>query len=143
MNNYDEESYKRYKQYRLNKYRYEQEQKLPLYIIILLGILSTVWHYILFALVLFVIIFFAIAIYRALRKKEMTVEQPIILTSEEAENGTELEVYIKNIDVPLTLNVKIPPKTKNGQKFALRNVRTKNVSGKIVKMDIYFTIEIR
>ena len=77
------------------------------------------------------------------KEKEMTVEQPIILTSEDAENGTELEVYIKNIDVPLTLNVKIPPKTKNGQKFVLRNVRTKNVSGKIVKMDIYFTIEIR
>ena len=67
------------------------------------------------------------------KEKEMTVEQPIILTREDAEHGTELEVYIKNIDVPLTLNVKIPPKTKNGQKFALRNVRTKMFQEKLLK----------
>ena len=143
MDNYNEESYERYKQYRLNKYRYEQAQKLPLIFLVLLAMLSTIFKYIIWGIIAFVIVFFCIDLYKVYRKKEMSVKQTIKLKSNDALKGTEIELYIKNLEVPLTIVVKIPPKTKNGQKFVLRNVRTKKSSGRIVKKDIYLTIEIR
>ncbi len=79
MKEHDEQSYERYKQYRLNRDRYEQDQKLPFIIIIILALLSTVWHYILFALILFVIGFVLVAIYKGCRKKEMSAKQLIPL----------------------------------------------------------------
>ncbi len=143
MNDYSEESYRRYRQYRLNQYRYEQDQKLPIYIIIFLAFLSTIWHYILLALLAFLIVFFSIAVYKALRKKDFSVVQSIVLTKKEAEEGTSLDVHIANFDTPFTLNVIIPPKTKNGQKFALRDVKAKKSSGKTVKIDIFFIAEVK
>ena len=142
MNNCDEELYEIYERYRLEEYRYEDDQIFPIYIIILLGIISAIRSLILWMAIIFVIAFLSIAIYKALKPKNFSVQQPIILTKEEAKNGTELNVTINNIEIPLKLNVKIPPKTRKGQKFILRNVKTKKTSGKIVKINIYFTTEI-
>lgn len=57
MKNYEEESYKRYKQYQNNKYRYKQEQTIfPLAIILGFCILVEVWW--IFLIVILAIIVF-------------------------------------------------------------------------------------
>ena len=54
MRNDDERSYERYKQYRRNKYRYEQEQIIfPIAIIVGGAILISLWKYILIAVAVF------------------------------------------------------------------------------------------
>ena len=62
----DEESYKRYKQYRRNRYRYEQEQiTFPITVIIALMIFFKYWYIILSVAA----IVLAFIIYRKVRKK--------------------------------------------------------------------------
>ena len=143
MNSYDEESYKRYKQYRLNKYRYEQEQiTLPLAIILIGAVIMSIWHYILLAII---IIALAVSVFFILEKhflKQMRSVQKLVISSNEAQNGTEIEATIKNIENPTTFILKIPPKVKNGQKYIAKNVEIQNNSEK-KKVNIHFIIEIK
>ena len=47
----DEKSYERYKQYRRNKYRYEQEQIIfPIAVMLVLGAIISLWKYIVIAI---------------------------------------------------------------------------------------------
>ena len=51
MKSNEEKSYERYKQYRLNKYRYEQDQiVIPFSIIAILAAIITFWKYLLIAI---------------------------------------------------------------------------------------------
>ena len=75
MKNHDDRSYKRYKQYRLNKYRYEQEQIIfPLAIILGLAfflkyIIIAVLSIAIFAVIMFVMYIFLTKKHRRKRKK--------------------------------------------------------------------------
>ena len=143
MGNYEEESYERYKRYRLNKYRYEQEQiTLSIAIILIGAVIMSMWHYILLAII---IIALAVSVFFILEKhflKQMRSVQKLVISSNEAQNGTEIEATIKNIDNPTTIILKIPPKVKNGQKYIAKNVEIQNNSEK-KKVNIHFIIEIK
>ena len=55
--NDDERSYERYKQYRRNKYRYEQEQIMfPVAVIVGLSVLISLWKFILIALAIIAVL---------------------------------------------------------------------------------------
>lgn len=142
MNNRKEESYKRYRQYRLNKYRYEQEQRvIPLAVILIGALILSAWHYILLAVIIAAI---AILIFLILKKhfsNQMYSVQKLSISSKEAQNGAEIEATIKNIEVPTTIILKIPPNVKNGQKYIAKNVEIQNNSEKR-KVNIHFIIEI-
>ncbi|MBE6701683.1 MAG: hypothetical protein E7582_07355 [Ruminococcaceae bacterium] len=73
---------------------------------------------------------------------KMNSVQKIVLSSEEARDGIEINATISNIDVPKTIVLKIPPRVKNGQKYIARNVEIQKDSEK-KKVNIYFTIEIK
>ena len=141
MSNY-EESYKRYRQYRLNKYRYEHEQfTFPLAIILIGAIILSIWRYV---LVVIAIIALAVLTFFVLKKhfsKQFHSVQKLVLSSSEALNGTVIEATIKNTETPTTIILKIPPKVKNGQKYIAKNVEIHSNSEK-KKVNIHFTIEI-
>lgn len=82
----DEESYKRYKQYRRNRYRYEQEQiTFPITVIIALMIFFKYWYIILSVAA----IVLAFIIYRKVRKKRVlkSTEQGYINKNNQRNNG--------------------------------------------------------
>lgn len=142
MNNY-EESYKRYRQYRLNKYRYEQEQiTFPLAIILIGVVITSIWRYILLAIIIIAIAVLTFFVLKKHFSKQMRSAQKLVISSNEAQNGTEIEATIKNIETPTTIILKIPPKVKNGQKYIAKNVEIQNNSEK-KKVNIHFIIEIK
>ena len=143
MNHYEEESYKHYKQYRLNKYRYEQEQiTFPLAIILIGAVIMSIWHYILLAIIIIALAVSVFFIFKKHFSKQMRSVQKLVISSNEAQNGTEIEATIKNIENPTTIILKIPPKVKNGQKYIAKNVEIQNNSEK-KKVNIHFVIEIK
>jgi|GEM_PF-1897738 len=143
MNDYEEESYRRYKQYRINKYTYEQEQKtFPISVILFGALLMSIWKYILLGIAIIgvgALLFFILDRHFSMK---MNSVQKIVLSSEEARDGIEINATISNIDVPKTIVLKIPPRVKNGQKYIARNVEIQKDSEK-KKVNIYFTIEIK
>ena len=65
----DERSYKRYKQYRRNKYRYEQEQiTFPIAVILGLALFIRYWY----VVIAIAAIILALIIFRKVRKKNVT-----------------------------------------------------------------------
>ena len=80
MRNDDERSYERYKQYRRNKYRYEQEQIIfPIAIIIGLSIIISLWKYILIAIAVVSFLAVVVAIFYLYLKKQLKSERDIVL----------------------------------------------------------------
>ncbi|MGM9652291.1 MAG: hypothetical protein ACI3XP_01495 [Eubacteriales bacterium] len=129
MNDYDEKSYKRYKRYRLNKHIYEQEQIFfPLSIILIGTVIAFIWHYILFAIMLVAIAVLTFFLLEKHFSKQMHSAQKLIISSKEAQSGVEIEATIKNLQKPTTIILRIPPKTKNGQKYIARNVEIQDKS---------------
>ncbi len=142
MNN-DDKSYERYKQYRLNKYRYEQEQILfPIYILIGLAILISLWKYILIGIAVVAALTVVMLIVWRYMKKQVIVSSPIIITEEEANDGVEAIIRLTYNQSKVTLNLDIPPKVNDGQKFVVKNVLFKNEKGKKVKKRVHFKIKI-
>ena len=143
MGNYEEKSYERYKQYRLNKYRYEQEQiTFPLAIILIGAVIMSIWHYILLGIAVITVAILTFFILEKYFLKQMCSVQKLVISSKEAQNGTEIEATINNIENPTTIVLKIPPKVKNGQKYIAKNVEIQNNSEK-KKVNIHFVIEIK
>ena len=143
MGNYEEKSYERYKQYRLNKYRYEQEQiTFPLAIILIGAVIMSIWHYILLGIAVITVAILTFFILEKYFLKQMCSVQKLVISSKEAQNGTEIEATINNIENPTTIVLKIPPKVKNGQKYIAKNVEIQNNSEK-KKVNIHFIIEIK
>ena len=143
MGNYEEKSYERYKQYRLNKYRYEQEQiTFPLAIILIGAVIMSIWHYILLGIAVITVAVLTFFILEKYFLKQMCSVQKLVISSKEAQNGTEIEATINNIENPTTIVLKIPPKVKNGQKYIAKNVEIQNNSEK-KKVNIHFVIEIK
>jgi hypothetical protein len=139
----EDKSYERYKQYRLNKYRYEQEQIVfPLTIVIALATIISFWKYILIAVAIVALIaVIAILIYWHL-KRQVIASQPISLTAEDARDGVTAHINVKYKLSQAKLELEIPPDVKDGQKFVVKNVLFKDTSGKAIKKRVRFQVQI-
>ena len=139
-----DKSYERYKQYRLNKYRYEQEQIVfPISVIAILAAIISLWKYILITITAVgVIVIIALIIYRYL-KKQVVAKQPIVLTEEDAREGVTANITVKYNSSVAKLELDIPPDVKDGQKFVIKNILFKDDTGKVRKKKLYLTVQIR
>lgn len=138
----DEKSYERYKQYRLNKYTYGQEQIIfPIAIILIGATIIRLWKYIVIAIaVACAIAVICLFIYIYL-KKQLT-EQPIALTKEQAKDGVNATVNITYKNSRATLCLDIPANVQNGEKFFIKNVLFEDESGKACKKNVCLVIKI-
>ena len=143
MRDNEEKSYERYKQYRRNRYRYEYEQKIFPVILVFIGALIIRFRkQIVIASIIVVLLIITIFLYGKYRQKQMKAKQPLVLTREEARQGTELNITLNNAIQPTTLNITTPANADNGQRFVVRNISIKNEQGKVEKKDIWFVIEV-
>ena len=139
-----DKSYERYKQYRLNKYRYEQEQIIfPISVIAILAAIISLWKYILITITAVgVIVIIALIIYRYL-KKQVVAKQPIVLTEEDAREGVTANITVKYNSSVAKLELDVPPNVKDGQKFVIKNILFQDDTGKVRKKKLYLTVQIR
>ena len=139
-----DKSYERYKQYRLNKYRYEQEQIVfPISVIAILTAIISLWKYILITITAVgVIVIIALMIYRHL-KKQVVAKQPIVLTEEDAREGVTANITVKYNSSVAKLELDVPPNVKDGQKFVIKNILFQDDTGKVRKKKLYLTVQIR
>ena len=134
MKNDDERSYERYKRYRRNKYRYEQELIIfPIAIIVGLAVITSLWKYMLIALAVNVVLALAVAILYFYLKKQLKADQDIILSQENAKEGVEAKINVSYKTQRVSFNFDIPSNVKDGQKFVAKNVLFKNKAGKIIE----------
>ena len=140
MRNDDDRSYERYKQYRLNKYRYEQEQIIFSIAIIVVGaILISLWKHILIAGLLFAV---SVAVLYLCLKKQLKSEQDIILSKEDAKKGVEAKISVLYDSQTVSFVFNIPSDVKDGQKFVVKKVLFKNKKGKKVKNNVHFKVKV-
>ena len=139
--NDDERSYERYKQYRRNKYRYEQEQIMfPIAVIVGLAVLISLWKYILIALAIIAV--FVAVLYLYL-KKQLKSEQDIVLSPEDAKDGVEAKINVSYNSQKVSFLFEIPSNVKDGQKFVAKNILFKNKKGKNVKKNVHFKVRVK
>ena len=132
--NDDERSYERYKQYRRNKYRYEQEQIMfPIAVIVGLAVLISLWKYILIALAIIAVLALAVAVLYLYLKKQLKSEQDIVLSPEDAKDGVEAKINVSYNSQKVSFLFEIPSNVKDGQKFVAKNILFKNKKGQNVK----------
>ncbi len=138
----DDTSYERYKQYRRNKYRYEQEQIIfPIAVILILATIISLWKYIVIAVgVACAIAIICLFIYVYL-KKQLT-EQPIVLTKEQAIDGVNATVNVSYKDSRATVCLDIPANVKDGEKFVVKNVLFEDADGKTFNKNVYLIVKI-
>lgn len=138
----DEKSYERYKQYRLNKYRYEQEQiTFPLAIILIGAAIIGLWKYIVIAIAVacaIAVIFLLVYLYL---KKQLT-KQPIVLTKEQAKDGVNATVNISYKNSRATVCLDIPANVQDGEKFVVKNVLFEDANGKTVRKNVRLIVKI-
>ena len=127
MRNDDERSYERYKQYRRNKYRYEQEQIIfPIAIIIGLSLIISLWKYILIAIAVVSFLAVVVAILYLYLKKQLKSEQDIVLSKEDAKEGVEAKISVLYDSQIVSFVFDIPFDVKDGQKFVAKNILFEN-----------------
>ena len=143
MRNDDDRAYERYKQYRRNKYRYEQEQIMfPIAIIVGGAILISLWKYILVAIGAVVVLAVAVAIIYLYLKKQLKSEQDIVLSKEDAKEGVEAKTNDSYDAQIVSFVFDIPSGVKDGQKFVAKNILFKNKKGKKVKKNVHFKVKV-
>ena len=143
MRNDDDRSYERYKQYRRNKYRYEQEQIMfPIAIILGGAILISLCKYILIAISAVLVVAVAVAILYLYLKKQLKSEQDIVLSKEDAREGVEAKINVSYDVQTVSFVFDIPPNVKDGQKFVAKNILFENKKGKKVKKNVHFKVQI-
>ena len=143
MRNDDDRAYERYKQYRRNKYRYEQEQIMfPIAIIVGGAILISLWKYILVAIGAVVVLAVAVAIIYLYLKKQLKSEQDIVLSKEDAKEGVEAKINVSYDAQIVSFFFDIPSGVKDGQKFVAKNILFKNKKGKKVKKNVHFKVKV-
>ena len=144
MRNDDEKSYERYKQYRRNKYRYEQEQIIfPIAIIIGLSIIISLWKYILIAIAVVSFLAVVVAILYLYLKKQLKSEQDIVLSKEDAKEGVEAKISVLYDSQIVSFVFDIPSDVKDGQKFVAKNILFENKKGKKVKKNVHFKVIVQ
>ena len=144
MKNDDERSYERYKQYRRNKYRYEQEQIMfPIAVIVGLAVLISLWKYILIALSVIAALALVVVVLFLYLKKQLKSEQDIILSQEDAKEGVEAKIYVSYKCQRVSFVFDIPSNVKDGQKFVAKNVLFKSKKGKSIKKNVHFKVRVK
>ena len=144
MKTTDENSYERYKQYRQNKYRYEQEQILfPISIIIGIAILICLWKYILIAVAAVIVLVVAMATFYLYSKKQLKSNQPIVLSKADAKEGVNATINVTYDSQIISFDYDIPSGVKDGQKFTAKNILFENKKGKPIKKNVHFIIRIK
>ena len=143
MRNDDERSYERYKQYRRNKYRYEQEQIIfPIAIIIGLSIIISLWKYTLIAIAVVSFLAVVVAILYLYLKKQLKSEQDIVLSKEDAKEGVEAKINVSYDSQTVSFVFNIPPGLKDGQKLVAKNILFENKKGKKIKKNVHFKVRV-
>ena len=143
MRNDDERSYERYKQYRRNKYRYEQEQIIfPIAIIIGLSIIISLWKYILIAIAVVSFLAVVVAILYLYLKKQLKSEQDIVLSKEDAKEGVEAKISVLYDSQIVFFVFDIPSDVKDGQKLVAKNILFEHKKGKKVKKNVHFKVRV-
>ena len=139
----DEHSYELYKRYRLNKYRYQQEQIVfPVAIIAMLAIIISLWKYILIAfsiVVAFATAFWAIFQYI---NRKIIFSQPIVISEKDAREGVEARITITYQTSQAALALNIPNNVKDGQRFTAKNVIFESKDGTKTKKNVHFVIRV-
>lgn len=144
MRSDDERSYERYKQYRRNKYRYEQEQIMfPIAVIIGLAVLISLWKYILIAMAIIAVLALVVTVLYIYLKKQLKSEQDIILSKEDAKEGVEAKINISYNSQIVSFVFDIPANVRDGQKFVAKNILFKNKKGKNVKKNVHFKVNVK
>jgi hypothetical protein len=144
LRNDDERSYERYKQYRRNKYRYEQEQIIfPIAIIIGLSIIISLWKYILIAIAVVSFLAVVVAILYLYLKKQLKSEQDIVLSKEDAKEGVEAKISVLYDSQIVSFVFDIPSDVKDGQKFVAKNILFENKKAKKVKKNVHFKVIVQ
>lgn len=139
----DDRSYERYKQYRRNKYRYEQEQIMfPIAIIVSGAILISFWKYILIAIAAVLVLAVVVAILYLYLRKQLKSQQDIVLSKEDAKEGVEAKINISYDSQIVSFVFDIPSDVKNGQKFVAKNIMLENEKGKKVKKNVHFKVRV-
>ena len=139
----NDRSYERYKQYRRNKYRYEQEQIIfPLAVIAGGAILISLWEYILIAIAVVLVLAVAVAILYFYLKKQLKAEQDIVLSKEDTKEGVEAKINVSYADQAVSFVFNIPPEAKDGQKFVAKDILFESKSGKQVKKNVHFKVKV-
>ena len=144
MRNDDERSYERYKQYRRNKYRYEQEQIVfPIAIIVGGAILISLWKYILIAIAAILVLAVVVAILYLYLKKQLKSQQDIVLSKEDAKEGVEAIINVSYDSQTVSFVFNIPSSVKDGQQFVAKNILFENKKGKKVKKNAHFKVKVQ
>ena len=139
----DDRSYERYTQYRLNKYRYEQEQILfPIAIVVGGIILTSLLKYILIAIAAVLVFAVAVAVLYLYLKKQLKSEQDIVLSKEDAKEGVEAKINVSYDAQTVSFVFDIPSGVKDGQKFVAKNILFENKKGNKVKKNVHFKVRI-
>ena len=139
----DDSSYERYKQYRLNKYRYEQEQIVfPIAIVVGVAILIGFWKYILIAIAAILVLAAVVAILYLYLKKQLKSEQDIVLSKEDAKEGVEAKISVSYDSQIVSFVFDIPSDVKDGQKFVAKNILFENQKGKKMKKNVHFKVKV-
>ena len=143
MKNEDDRSYERYKQYRLNKYRYEQDQKIfPVAIIIALAIIIGLLKYILIAIAIICVLAIVLLFVYLYLKKQLTTEEVIVLSKEDAKEGVDIIAYVMYESKTARVETVTPKNAKDGQKFVVKNVLFENKKGKKIRKNVHFKIQV-
>lgn len=143
MRNDDERSYERYKQYRRNKYRYEQEQIIfPIAIIIGLSIIISLWKYTLIAIAVVSFLAVVVAILYLYLKKQLKSERDIVLSKGDAKEGVEAKINVSYDSQTVSFVFNIPPGVKDGQKLVAKNILFENKKGKKIKKNVHFKVRV-
>lgn len=139
-----DKTYEQYREYRLNKYKYEQGQiVVPVAVIATLAAIISLWEYIVIAITIsFVIAIAALVIYWRLRKR-VVVGKPIVITEDDAREGVTARITIQYKSSQAKLTLDIPPNVKNQQKFVVDDVLFEDKKGRKIKKKLYLVIEIQ
>ena len=138
----DEKSYERYKQYRRNKYRYEQEQIIfPIAIILIGATIISLWKYIVIAIGVACALAVICLITYLYLKKQVT-GQPIVLTKEQAMDGVDATVNVSYKNTHAIVCLDIPANVKDGEKFVVKNVLFEDSNGKTFKKNVRLIVKI-
>ncbi len=140
----EEKSYQQYKQYRRNRYRYEWEQIIfPITVLLILFAAISFRKQLLIAFACIAAIVVAYLLYQLYSAKQIYISEPIILTPQEAQQGTELDLFIRSHPATETITAKIPPNSKDGQKILLRNITIINEKGKRQKKNLHLKLQVK
>ena len=72
---------------------------------------------------------------------EPTEHTTVMITEQEAQNGTEKDVYVEELHN--TVRLPIPKRVKDGQVFKLHKMSGTNENGEPVKKDVYIVVSIQ